>query len=75
MRTYRGPVIQQGVENAIINGNEDRSVSPDHALAVDDGTGDITIIYVGGKRVFVSAGDPTLSRSQWSMVPFEVTNV
>ena len=69
-RTYRGPIIECAVEGGIPRGDRVMSISPAHALAVDDGTGDIVIIYRHQMAYYVSVWNtapPRIVGQRWTV--------
>ena len=44
-RTYRGPIIERGVEDGVIEGSDSEKIVPNYALAVDEGTSEIIIVF------------------------------
>ena len=71
-RSYRGPIIQSGVEGGILDAIANLGVFNDYALAVDEATGDITLLYHCGREAQwrVSSGDPYPAEyAMWTVTP------
>ena len=70
-RTYRGPIIEQPIEWGLVVENGKTFTDEDFALAVDDGTGEMVLIYVSSPS-FVSRFNPRthfLLYRPWTVTP------
>ena len=73
-RTYRGPIIERKVERAIVDDSEmtDTHILYSYALAVEDGTGEIVIVFGRRNRWLMSSGNPHRcfeSAGRWTVTP------
>ena len=72
IRTYRGPIIERRVESGIVHSTGTRRRSYTYALAVDDGTGEIVLLYsldFLDSRFSVSYYSPSTRRRMWTVTP------
>ena len=73
-RTYRGPIIERKVETAIVNDSEmaGTRILKDYALAVEEGTGEIVLLFGPSGDWLMSAGNPRRrfkSAGEWTVTP------
>ena len=74
-RTYRGPIIEREVEDGMIEGYDSQKIVPRYALAVDEGTSEIIIVFCLFQRWSVSTASlyPRVPGTDSLLIPWTVT--